>query len=84
MQVADIDQNRGFDLNRRYEPPNLKLEQGTLNFSEELGKYSQIHIARFSKIPRIDSRISFTGLCIKYVGLNDTDNCYIFYPYLCF
>jgi hypothetical protein len=51
MQAVDTDRNRGFDLNRRYEPSNFKLEQGTLNYSEELGKYSQIHTSRFSKIP---------------------------------
>jgi hypothetical protein len=51
MQEVDTARNQGFDLNRRYEPPNLKLEQGTLNYSEELGKYSQIHTAIFSKIP---------------------------------
>jgi hypothetical protein len=39
---------------------------------------------RFSEFNKMEAETPFTGSGNKYVGLNDSDNFFIFYPYLYF
>jgi hypothetical protein len=55
-----------------------------LRMNQTIFKDENNNAIRFSQFRKMEAETPFTGLGIKYVGLNDSDNCFILYPYLCF